>query len=93
MPSVALSDIVSYVSGRYDGPAGVAITGVAPLSDAGEGEISFLSHSLHRYVVAVLRHTRTSSRLPAARSRSSRATTARRTSIPTASTPAAPSGA
>jgi len=44
MPSVPLSDIVSYVSGRYDGPADVAITGVAPLSDAGEGQISFLSN-------------------------------------------------
>jgi UDP-3-O-[3-hydroxymyristoyl] glucosamine N-acyltransferase len=43
MPSVPLSDIVSYVSGRYDGPD-VDITGVAPLSDAREGQISFLSN-------------------------------------------------
>ncbi len=44
MPAVPLSEIVSYVSGRYDGAADVAITGVAPLSDAGEGQISFLSN-------------------------------------------------
>src|SRR5688572_26713871 len=44
MPSVPLSEIVSYVSGRYDGPGDVAITGVAPLSEAGEGHISFLSN-------------------------------------------------
>ena len=44
MPSVSLSEIVSYVSGRYTGPAGVAISGVAPLADAREGEISFLSN-------------------------------------------------
>jgi UDP-3-O-[3-hydroxymyristoyl] glucosamine N-acyltransferase len=44
MPSVPLSEIVSYVSGRYDGPADVPITGVAPLSEAGEGQLSFLSN-------------------------------------------------
>lgn len=44
MPAVSLSEIVNYVSGRYDGPADVTITGVAPLSDAGEGQISFLSN-------------------------------------------------
>ena len=44
MPSVPLSDIVSFVSGRYNGPADVAITGVAPLADAEEGQISFLAN-------------------------------------------------
>ena len=44
MPAVSLSEIVSYVSGRYDGPADVVITGVAPLADADEGQISFLSN-------------------------------------------------
>jgi UDP-3-O-[3-hydroxymyristoyl] glucosamine N-acyltransferase len=44
MPSVPLSDIVSYVSGRYSGPGDVAISGVAPLAEAGEGQISFLSN-------------------------------------------------
>ena len=44
MPSVPLSEIVSYVAGRYEGPGDVAITGVAPLSDAAEGQLSFLSN-------------------------------------------------
>jgi UDP-3-O-[3-hydroxymyristoyl] glucosamine N-acyltransferase len=44
MPAVPLSEIVEYVSGRYDGPRDLAITGMAPLSDAGEGQISFLSN-------------------------------------------------
>jgi len=44
MPAVHLSDIVSFVSGRYDGPGGVTITGVAPLADAAEGQISFLAN-------------------------------------------------
>lgn len=43
MPSVPLSSIVSYVSGRYDGPE-TEITGVAPLSEAGERHISFLAN-------------------------------------------------
>jgi UDP-3-O-[3-hydroxymyristoyl] glucosamine N-acyltransferase len=42
-PSVPLSTIVEYVSGRYDGPD-AAIVGVAPLGDAGETQISFLSN-------------------------------------------------
>jgi UDP-3-O-[3-hydroxymyristoyl] glucosamine N-acyltransferase len=44
MPAVPLSEIVSYVSGRYEGPGDVRISGVAPLSEAGEGQISFLSN-------------------------------------------------
>ena len=44
MPAVPLSEIVSFVSGRYGGPGDVAITGVAPLADAGEGQLSFLSN-------------------------------------------------
>src|SRR5688572_5172579 len=44
MPSIPLSDIVTFVSGRYSGPGDVAITGVAPLADAQEGEISFLAN-------------------------------------------------
>jgi len=43
-PAVPLSEIVSFVTGRYDGPADVTITGVAPLADAQEGQISFLSN-------------------------------------------------
>jgi len=44
MPAVPLSDIVSFVSGRYDGPADVMIEGVLPLSEAGDRHISFLSN-------------------------------------------------
>ena len=44
MPAVPLSDIVSFVSGRYGGPGDVTITGVAPLADAAEGQISFLAN-------------------------------------------------
>ncbi len=44
MPAVPLSDIVSFVSGRYDGPAEVMVEGVLPLSEAGERHISFLSN-------------------------------------------------
>ena len=43
MPAVPLRDIVTFVSGRYDGPDAV-ITGVAPLSEATEQHISFLSN-------------------------------------------------
>ena len=43
MPAVALSDIVAFVSGQYDGPE-VTIHGVAPLGDAAAGQISFLSN-------------------------------------------------
>ena len=43
MPSVPLSTIVSFVSGRYDGPE-AEIAGVAPLSDAGAQHISFLAN-------------------------------------------------
>jgi UDP-3-O-[3-hydroxymyristoyl] glucosamine N-acyltransferase len=42
-PAVSLSTIVSYVSGRYEGPEAM-IAGVAPLADAGESHISFLSN-------------------------------------------------
>ncbi|HYC61280.1 MAG TPA: UDP-3-O-(3-hydroxymyristoyl)glucosamine N-acyltransferase [Thermoanaerobaculia bacterium] len=44
MPAVPLSDIVAFVSGRYDGPAGVVIDGVLPLAEAGQRHISFLSN-------------------------------------------------
>jgi UDP-3-O-[3-hydroxymyristoyl] glucosamine N-acyltransferase len=41
--AVPLSDIVRFVSGKYAGPD-VQIDGVLPLSEAGEGHISFLSN-------------------------------------------------
>ncbi|HEX7830097.1 MAG TPA: UDP-3-O-(3-hydroxymyristoyl)glucosamine N-acyltransferase [Thermoanaerobaculia bacterium] len=44
MPAVALSDIVDFVSGRYDGPRDVMIDGVLPLSEATDRHISFLSN-------------------------------------------------
>jgi len=44
MPAVPLSDIVSFVSGRYGGPADVMIEGVLPLSEASDRHISFLSN-------------------------------------------------
>ena len=43
MPAVSLSEIVQFVSGRYDGPD-AQISGVAPLADAGAQHISFLSN-------------------------------------------------
>ncbi|HEX8411054.1 MAG TPA: UDP-3-O-(3-hydroxymyristoyl)glucosamine N-acyltransferase [Thermoanaerobaculia bacterium] len=43
MPAVPLSHIVSFVSGRYDGPE-VEISGVLPLAEAGAEHISFLSN-------------------------------------------------
>ncbi|MDP9191408.1 MAG: UDP-3-O-(3-hydroxymyristoyl)glucosamine N-acyltransferase [Acidobacteriota bacterium] len=44
MLAVPLSDIVSFVSGRYGGPADVAIEGVLPLSEATRRHLSFLSN-------------------------------------------------
>jgi UDP-3-O-[3-hydroxymyristoyl] glucosamine N-acyltransferase len=43
MAAVPLRDIVTFVSGRYDGPD-VMISGVAPLSEATPEHISFLSN-------------------------------------------------
>lgn len=43
MPAVPLSEIVSFVSGRYSGPD-VPIDGVLPLAEATERHISFLSN-------------------------------------------------
>ncbi|HYC92675.1 MAG TPA: UDP-3-O-(3-hydroxymyristoyl)glucosamine N-acyltransferase [Thermoanaerobaculia bacterium] len=43
MAAVPLRDIVTFVSGRYDGPDAL-IAGVAPLSEATEQHISFLSN-------------------------------------------------
>jgi UDP-3-O-[3-hydroxymyristoyl] glucosamine N-acyltransferase len=44
MAAVALSDLVSFVSGRYGGPADVTIEGVRPLAEAGERHLSFLAN-------------------------------------------------
>jgi UDP-3-O-[3-hydroxymyristoyl] glucosamine N-acyltransferase len=44
MSAVPISEIVAFVGGRYSGPAGRAVDGVAPLADAGEAQLSFLSN-------------------------------------------------
>jgi UDP-3-O-[3-hydroxymyristoyl] glucosamine N-acyltransferase len=44
MPAVPLSEIVAFVRGRYLGPDDRTVSGVAPLADAGETQLSFLSN-------------------------------------------------
>lgn len=44
MPAVPISEIVAYTGGRYDGPADRMIEGVAPLAEAGEAQLAFLSN-------------------------------------------------
>lgn len=44
MPAVPISEIVAFVGGRYGGPAGRTVDSVAPLADAGEAQLSFLSN-------------------------------------------------
>lgn len=44
MPAVPISEIVAFVSGRYDGPADLVIEGVQPLANAGPNHLSFLSN-------------------------------------------------
>ncbi len=44
MPAVPISEIVAFTGGRYSGPAGRMIDGVAPLAGAGEAQLSFLSN-------------------------------------------------
>lgn len=56
MPAVPLSEIVSFVSGRYDGPEST-ITGVAPLADATDGQISFLANPKYVSELASTRAT------------------------------------
>ena len=43
MPAVPISEIVSYAGGRYSGPARM-IDGVAPLAEASQSQLSFLSN-------------------------------------------------
>jgi UDP-3-O-[3-hydroxymyristoyl] glucosamine N-acyltransferase len=44
MPAVPISEIVAFVGGRYAGPPGGSVDGVAPLADAGTTQLSFLSN-------------------------------------------------
>jgi UDP-3-O-[3-hydroxymyristoyl] glucosamine N-acyltransferase len=48
MPEVTLGEIADFVGGKFEGPRETRISGVAPLSDATERHISFLSNP--RYV-------------------------------------------
>jgi UDP-3-O-[3-hydroxymyristoyl] glucosamine N-acyltransferase len=45
MPTVPLAEIVAFVGGRYGGPAGGTVDGVASLAEALEAQLSFLSNS------------------------------------------------
>jgi len=44
MPAVPIGEIVALVGGRYDGPGGVALHGIAPLSEATPEQLSFLAN-------------------------------------------------
>ena len=44
MPAVPIGEIVALVGGRYDGPAGVTLHGIAPLSEATPEQLSFLAN-------------------------------------------------
>jgi len=44
MPAVPISEIVALVGGTYDGPADVALHGIAPLSEATPEQLSFLAN-------------------------------------------------
>jgi UDP-3-O-[3-hydroxymyristoyl] glucosamine N-acyltransferase len=48
MPAVPISEIVTFVGGRYAGPDGGLIEGVASLADAGARQLSFLSNPKYR---------------------------------------------
>ena len=47
MPAVTLGEIVDFVGGQYGGDRGRSVSAVAPLADAGEEQLSFLSN--HKY--------------------------------------------
>ncbi|HEX3067115.1 MAG TPA: UDP-3-O-(3-hydroxymyristoyl)glucosamine N-acyltransferase [Thermoanaerobaculia bacterium] len=44
MPAVPISEIVAFTGGRYAGPDGGSVDGVAPLAEAGTTQLSFLSN-------------------------------------------------
>jgi UDP-3-O-[3-hydroxymyristoyl] glucosamine N-acyltransferase len=52
MPAVPISEIVAFTGGRYSGPADRMIDGVAPLSGAGEAQLSFLSNPKYAAQIA-----------------------------------------
>ena len=47
MPEVRIAEIVELLGGRYEGPPGRIIRGVATLADAGDDRLSFLSNPLY----------------------------------------------
>lgn len=44
MPEVTVGEIVDLVGGRYEGSRDLRVTGAAPLAEAGESDLSFLSN-------------------------------------------------
>jgi UDP-3-O-[3-hydroxymyristoyl] glucosamine N-acyltransferase len=44
MPAVTTGEIVDFVDGQYDGDRGRQVSAVAPLAEAGEDQLSFLSN-------------------------------------------------
>jgi UDP-3-O-[3-hydroxymyristoyl] glucosamine N-acyltransferase len=55
MPPVAISEIVAFVQGRYDGPRELMIETVAPLASANERQLSFLSNPKYAAQLATTR--------------------------------------
>jgi UDP-3-O-[3-hydroxymyristoyl] glucosamine N-acyltransferase len=53
--AVSISDIVELVGGRYDGPGDRSIRGVAPLAEAGDDQLSFLSNPKYTAQVTTTR--------------------------------------
>jgi len=55
MPAVPIQEIVAFVGGAYEGPADVALHGIAPLSEATPEQLSFLANPKYAAQVAVTR--------------------------------------
>jgi UDP-3-O-[3-hydroxymyristoyl] glucosamine N-acyltransferase len=55
MPTVPISEIATFVDGRYSGPAERAISGVATLADAAPEQLSFLANPKYAAVLASTR--------------------------------------
>lgn len=55
MSGVTVGEIVELVGGKYTGPRDARVTGVAPLAEAGEDQISFLSNPRYAAQLATTR--------------------------------------
>ena len=55
MPEVPITDIVELVGGRYDGPRDRTVRGVAPLAEAGDDQLTFLSNPKYAPQLALTR--------------------------------------